>query len=221
MVQSTLLFWVLATFLGSDLLAGLGALASLYPTKPVASTIYIAGQAAEVSWMDDGKVPLLNATAGIRIDLYAGNNTFLATCAKDVNAMDLSRTIFIPSFIPANFHVYTLRFIATYPPQIIYTADFTIIPSPLAPESSPKRRPSASSSSVPATVTKTILSRIAGTFSFPSPTAPATQQHGSAGLGKTGALRGKGPSAGWDIERIKFRIVFIVWPALVGLSMAL
>jgi hypothetical protein len=74
MVQPIFLFWVLATFLCLDLLAGLGVLASLYPTKPVASTIYIAGQAAEVSWTEDGKTPLLNATAGVRIDLYAGNN---------------------------------------------------------------------------------------------------------------------------------------------------
>jgi hypothetical protein len=74
MVPSMLSFWVLATFLFSDLLAGHGVLASLYPTKPVASTIYIAGQAAEVSWTEDLKTPLLNATAGLRIDLYAGNN---------------------------------------------------------------------------------------------------------------------------------------------------
>lgn len=74
MVQFIFLFWVLATVLCSDLLPGLGVLASLYPTKPVASTIYIAGQAADVSWTEDGKTPLLNATAGVRIDLYAGNN---------------------------------------------------------------------------------------------------------------------------------------------------
>ena len=74
MVLSMFSLWVLAIFLGSDLLAGLGVLASLYPTKPVASTIYIAGQAAEVSWVEDWKTPLLNATAGVRIDLYAGNN---------------------------------------------------------------------------------------------------------------------------------------------------
>jgi len=74
MVQSIFSFWVLATLLCLDLLAGLGVLASLYPTKPVASTIYIAGQAAEVSWTEDWRTPLLNATAGVRIDLYAGNN---------------------------------------------------------------------------------------------------------------------------------------------------
>jgi len=69
-------------------------------------------------------------------------------------------------------------------------------------------------------VTTTIISRIAGTFSFPSPTASATRKHGSAGVGKSGGLRGKDPT-GWDIEKIKFRIVFIVWPVLVGLSMAI
>lgn len=117
-------------------------------------------------------------------------------------------------------HDSTLRFIATYPPLVIYTADFTIIPSPLSPAPSPTRRSSLSSSTIPATVTRTVLSRIPATFSFPTPTAPTTQKQGNAGSGKSGGLRGKGPT-GWDIEKMKFRIVFIVWPALVGLSMAI
>jgi hypothetical protein len=47
---------------------------SLYPIKPVSSTIYEAGLPAEVKWMEDGKSPLLNLTGNLKIDLYAGRS---------------------------------------------------------------------------------------------------------------------------------------------------
>lgn len=50
---------------------------SLYPTKPVADTMYTAGQPAEVTWIDDGQKPLVNETIGFKIDLYAGNKVFM------------------------------------------------------------------------------------------------------------------------------------------------
>jgi len=109
MIQPISLFWVLATFLCSDLLAGLGVLASLYPTKPVASTIYVAGQAAQVSWAEDWKTPLLNATAGVRIDLYAGNNVSGLRCVKLSGMMSLFLVIWLiglPSLPTGNFCIW-------------------------------------------------------------------------------------------------------------------
>jgi hypothetical protein len=53
--------------------------ASLYPTKPIANTTYIAGQAALVTWVEDGIQPLLANLGRLRIDLYAGHNVSLAT----------------------------------------------------------------------------------------------------------------------------------------------
>ena len=48
--------------------------AFLYPTKPIANTTYIAGQAALVTWVEDGVKPLLASLGGMKIDLYAGHN---------------------------------------------------------------------------------------------------------------------------------------------------
>jgi hypothetical protein len=51
--------------------------ASLYPTKPIANTTYIAGQAALVTWVENGINPLLAACGKMKIDLYAGHNVSL------------------------------------------------------------------------------------------------------------------------------------------------
>ena len=46
------------------------ALAFLYPTSPIADTVYDAGEAASVEWIDDGKTPYLQDMTITRIDLY-------------------------------------------------------------------------------------------------------------------------------------------------------
>ncbi|PPQ92739.1 hypothetical protein CVT25_015360 [Psilocybe cyanescens] len=201
-------------------------MASLYPTKPVASTTYTAGQPAEVTWIEDGRKPLMNTTIGFKIDLYAGNKTYIATLSKDADPRSLYTTVYIPLSVPENFRHFTLRFLITQPPQIIYTADFNIIPNPYAPLPSSSSRNNASSSQAPSvtTVTSTIISRITGSQSVLS----STTTKASKGVPRMiwalgGHGRRPGPPGGGsklDVEMIKFRLVFMVWPALVGLSMA-
>jgi len=68
---------ILVLFLGVllfPLMKPTPAEASLYPTKPVANTTYIAGQAAHVTWVEDGTLPLLASLGRMKIDLFAGNN---------------------------------------------------------------------------------------------------------------------------------------------------
>ena len=48
--------------------------ASLYPTKPISNTTYIAGQAALVTWVEDGVEPHISSLGRMTIDLYAGRN---------------------------------------------------------------------------------------------------------------------------------------------------
>ncbi|KAF8800064.1 hypothetical protein BYT27DRAFT_7149036 [Phlegmacium glaucopus] len=214
--------------------------ASLYPTKPIANTTYIAGQAAKVTWVEDGTRPLLSRVGKMKIDLFAANNTFLAALAKDIDPLALSTTIFIPSsMIPAHYHRFNLRFKAASPansssvPSLVYTADFSITPNPLSVQSvfplptstsgNTMRTSNSSTSSFsestsvhPSVMMPTPASRLA-----PSPTA------GTVGKGKSGAV-GRGLNVmqgsihihGWNSEEMKFRLVFIIWPALIGLSMA-
>ncbi len=111
----------------------------------------------------------------------------------------------------------TLHFVTTDPRQTIYTADFGIIANAFSRSSSAIYSPSSTA----VTVTDTVTSRIISTET-PQPTA---SQKGSAGLGLSWALGGRSTTPGGqfaiDADKMKFRMAFIVWPALVGLSMAL
>ena len=71
---------VLATFWCFSRLAT----ASVYPTKPTATTIYQAGAPAEVRWTEDNKKPLLNLTGVMQIDLYEGNSVSCSPADKSV-----------------------------------------------------------------------------------------------------------------------------------------
>ena len=54
-------------------LAAVQVLASVYPTQPVADTVYTSGQLAQVTWKDDGRVPRLMDMGLMEIDLYASS----------------------------------------------------------------------------------------------------------------------------------------------------
>lgn len=63
---------------------------SLYPIKPVSSTIYEAGLPAEVRWMEDGKSPLLNLTGKLKIALYAGRSVSMFPTTKDLSGYNIT-----------------------------------------------------------------------------------------------------------------------------------
>ena len=54
-------------------LAAVQVLASVYPTQPVADTVYTSGQLAQVTWTDDGRAPRLRDMGLMEIDLYASS----------------------------------------------------------------------------------------------------------------------------------------------------
>ncbi|CAA7270477.1 unnamed protein product [Cyclocybe aegerita] len=154
----------------------------------------------------------------MKIDLYAGNNTYLATIANDIDPLALSTIVYIPQIIPKNYHLCTLRFITANPPQVIYTADFNIIPSPYLEDPPTSTTTTTSSSSLLPTTDSTILSRISSTQpALPNPSDKPSSKSTSSSL--TWSLGGRGKLV--DVERVKFRLLFIVWPALVGLSLAM
>ncbi|KAF8900729.1 hypothetical protein CPB84DRAFT_1778773 [Gymnopilus junonius] len=210
----------------------LPSLAAIFPTKPISTTVYNAGAPAQISWTEDGRRPLLNATYGLRIDLYAGNSTYLATLARDLSALSLNTTVYIPTNIPKNYHTYILRFITSEPAMTIYTSDFAINPSPFTAHPKPSSSRSSTSSrsltgspslsaelGATTTITSTVISRV----------LPTSSPQGSNSRSLRGLLsleqhrRGRPLSERRnyiDMEKVKFRLVFIVWPTLVGLSMA-
>lgn len=48
--------------------------ASLYPTQPVADTIFRAGQSVALSWIDMGSSPSIEDTGKMDIKLYVAND---------------------------------------------------------------------------------------------------------------------------------------------------
>lgn len=54
------------------------ALGSLYPTSPVAGTVYDAGRQNLVEWIDDDPTPHLYEISVLKIDLYHDNDVCLS-----------------------------------------------------------------------------------------------------------------------------------------------
>jgi hypothetical protein len=65
-------------FLIASLVLG-GALASLYPTSPVADTVYDAGRQNLVEWIDDDPLPHLHEISVLKVDLYHDNDVRLSS----------------------------------------------------------------------------------------------------------------------------------------------
>lgn len=58
------------------------ALGSLYPTKPISTTVFLAGQPAQLKWVEDGHAPVLSELGHMKIQLFAGNIVSARTPAR-------------------------------------------------------------------------------------------------------------------------------------------
>ncbi|KAH0831284.1 hypothetical protein J3R83DRAFT_13919 [Lanmaoa asiatica] len=89
------------------------ALANVFLTSPVASSVFTAGQQATISWQDDGNNPSLVQFGTATFAIYVGNaiqQTPLQTIATSVNVSSLSSISFTPSAsIGPNSGEYFLR----------------------------------------------------------------------------------------------------------------
>ncbi|KAI0646237.1 hypothetical protein C8Q79DRAFT_961678 [Trametes meyenii] len=209
--------------------------AGIYGTSPVADTVLSAGRMATVQWVNDHNKPSLSDMSPIKIDLYV-REAYVATLADDVDPTSLSRDVWISPSWRHNGSDYHIRFICPYPPLTVYTADFTITDMasiypldgltidahnesvPIVTYITPELTLVLPDATVVSTLKPTpVTMQPTGT---PPPLSTVEDQSraiiqtslASAALGKRPAL---------DVERLKFRLVSIFWPALVGISMAL
>ncbi|KAF9465995.1 hypothetical protein BDZ94DRAFT_1319956 [Collybia nuda] len=202
------------------------AISSVYPTEPVAATTFPTGQLATVKWKDDGHYPRLKDTGLMRIDLHNDlhekNNTYVATLARQVDPVMQSYTLFIPPDLPTNRR-YHMRFISFEPSLTIFTADFKLtkgafLPVNLKPGdensriagSTPTPVPNPNPASQPVSVTTIHANPLnGGTDSKDSVTHNA-----GGGLKKSSAKR-------VDRHGSLFKLAFVLWPAVVGFSLAI
>ncbi|KAI6040727.1 hypothetical protein EDC04DRAFT_2673750 [Pisolithus marmoratus] len=106
--------------------------ANLFPTTPVQSTVWSAGQPAIVTWSDDGTFPTVDMMGPMVIELWESMSTFVGTLASNVNAKAGSAQVTVPVGIKDNTK-YTVCFVVLTPFQLtVYSGDFTITPGPAA-----------------------------------------------------------------------------------------
>lgn len=54
------------------------AAAGLYPTRPIASTVFSAGRMSTITWINDDTEPTLSQIGPVRIDLFTGDDVSVA-----------------------------------------------------------------------------------------------------------------------------------------------
>ncbi|KAG0702625.1 hypothetical protein DFH29DRAFT_490849 [Suillus ampliporus] len=208
--------------------------ASLYPIQPVQNTVYYAGESAVTRWIDDGTFPLLSDMGGISIQLYCDSDTYIATLATNVSPGAKYCQLEIPRMGVRDSSNFTLRYITGTPYNTtIYSADFSIVvPGDSLPSGSSKGSGSSSGSTsgdlfFQATSYGPLPSSAESGGSSspsPSPTSIVIPPLRPGDVGNINQPSGNSRnSAGGriDIEKLKFRLVFILWPALLGVTMAL
>ncbi|KAI8986855.1 hypothetical protein BD414DRAFT_461297 [Trametes punicea] len=209
--------------------------AGIYGTNPVSDTVLSAGRIASVTWRDDSSKPSVREMGPVKIDLYVGES-YVTTLADDVDPQSLSADVWISPSLGHNGSDYHMRFICQQPPLTVYTADFTIINMAniypidgLTIDAHNESAPTITYITPELTLVlpdATVVSTLKPTPVTMRPTATAPpltieedEPYAPAQTGAAVATAGKRPTI--DMERLKFRLVFIFWPALVGISMAL
>ncbi|ORX37233.1 hypothetical protein BD324DRAFT_625364 [Kockovaella imperatae] len=75
------------------------ALATIYTTSPVASTVATGGQVLNVSWADDGQSPSVSQVGPCSIDIFVGSSTQQVWLQNLGESVDVSKTSAISSTI--------------------------------------------------------------------------------------------------------------------------
>ncbi|KAI0635068.1 hypothetical protein C8Q77DRAFT_674370 [Trametes polyzona] len=213
-----------------------GAFAGIYGTYPVADTVLSAGRVATVRWTNDLSKPSVRDMGPIKIDLYVGE-TYVATLANYIDPVALSTDVWISPSLRHNGSDYHMRFVCQHPPVTVYTADFTITDMAsiypldgLTIDAHNESAPTVTYITPALTLVlpdATVVSMLKPTpvTLRPSATTPplSTEDHDDyhddIQTGSAAANLGKRPIL--DMERFKFRMIFVFWPALVGMTMAL
>ncbi|KAI0795003.1 hypothetical protein C8Q75DRAFT_748511 [Abortiporus biennis] len=208
---------------------------ALYPTRPVASTVWSAGHSQSVTWLNDKHKPSIRDMGYLDIKLYA-EDTYVATLAKSVDPRDRYTEVFISPDWSHNGSDYHIRFTCQKPRLTIYTADFTVTNMASVSQTEHTQQQKLAASPAPNGPSSTKNQYAPLTLGLPNSTyttpsaqpsntvSPIADQQQDSGDSSDGIPNQSGSSIAGrrvDMEKIKFRLVFILWPALIGISMAL
>jgi hypothetical protein len=192
-------------------------LANVFITSPVASTTFVGGQQATVSWQDDGSAPTLQSFGPAMVSIYAGNaqqQTLLQTISPNIDVSQLSTIQFTPDpSIGPDGDQYFVRFQslslkdATNPqyPALAFSAKFTMsgmsgqfnatVQSEIDGQSTAPIGGTASiTSAAAATVAVTTVTKSSSSSSSAA-TSKASTAAGASGSNGAGKLAGAGVAA--------------------------
>ncbi|KAF8877587.1 hypothetical protein CPB85DRAFT_1443546 [Mucidula mucida] len=178
--------------------------AAIYPTRPVHDTVYTAGQPAVLEWNDDRPSGPMGP---FKVELFAGEHTYITTLARNVHPESGTYTVYLSRDLPYIGNVYTMRMISAKPYKIVYTSNFTI--DGIAQTQSSEAQLAFQASSVPSVSSSTLDSYTL---------TPATI---SSSIADVSSATTKSNSASRRLDLDLNRFVAVLWPALVGISMAL
>ncbi|KAI0322586.1 hypothetical protein OF83DRAFT_651660 [Amylostereum chailletii] len=199
------------------------ASAALYPTQPVSDTVFTAGRLNTVTWIDDGSSPSLSNLSELKLDLYGQGDNLIKNFASNIDPKSQAHKVWISPTLGGNSSDYYFQISCNNPPYVAYTSQFTLTgmtgksaASTLATSNHTLASTNSSLSSTPArATTSNLVPSLPAATAAPHSTVSASQSPAGKDRDSNGAF-GK-----WDMEGLKFKLVFILWPALMGVSMAL
>ncbi|KAF9033736.1 hypothetical protein BDZ89DRAFT_545434 [Hymenopellis radicata] len=182
--------------------------AAIYPTQPVRDTVYTAGQPAVLEWNDD---PPSGPMGPFKVELFAGEHTYITTLARNVDPQSGTYTVYLSRDLPYIGNVYTMRMISAKPHKIVYTSNFTIqgIVQTQSSETYSEAQLAFQASSIPS---------VSSSNSYTL--TPATISSSIADVSSATTIS-EVNSASRRLDLDLNRFVAILWPALVGISMAM
>ncbi|KAI0087241.1 hypothetical protein BDY19DRAFT_956916 [Irpex rosettiformis] len=229
------------------LTCALTALGNIYGTSPIANTVWTAGRSETVEWIDDKTSPRLSRLGPVDVELYSSDDNLVATLAQGIDAEDKSFSAWISPSWGYDGSDYYIMFSCKKPPVTIFTASFTIVgmaymsssgdnttawspdsdgfdPDSLGPNS-PNTTATSTHSVSAVHSTGLSVSASATSSAQPSSTLPPISPQDEEDYLRNhrgpGAVSNGGTTLNIDYERLKFQLVFIIWPAIIGITMAL
>ncbi|KAJ7581822.1 hypothetical protein C8J56DRAFT_1101329 [Mycena floridula] len=178
---------------------------SIYCTEPVASTVWTIGNSYNIRWKDSDRKPSCKDISSCTIKIFSQNKDYVGTFAENISPNNYTQQIYLPDDWDYKGTKQTIRFYCD--DKIYYTADFQC------------QKPDGAQGFTPVTMIEegiTIIhllptsTPISSSSEYPAETSSVARvAHSFAATSRI------------DVEKLKFRMVFIAWPALIGISMAL
>ncbi|KAJ7054181.1 hypothetical protein C8F01DRAFT_498494 [Mycena amicta] len=205
------------------------ALASLYPTHPVGNSVFVAGTVERVTWLDTLTRPRLLDIGPLTISLCNPSSLNCTLLAEKVSPTSRAYSI----FIPANFTTpaqCVLIFKTAYPPMRFWSANFTVNPpmtdtiASYEPQLDDVNNTNTNHLLTLVLPSTTLVTAISPATQVPAATTitagPPPKDGGGTGLNHVGAPNTGNLRKGSNLQKARLGILCVLWPAVVGVSLA-